>query len=117
MELKLFSEERIKEEWSVLELELEAAEEIVVHYSGLSEATLLRIFSEPLPRLRVFSFGSHHFNAAEPASLFNLHPHQYLTRKLLAAIFNNPFMDNLVELNLIGTNIDDNYWDFMDEME
>ena len=89
----------------------------MIHYSGLTEGTLLKIFSKPLPKLKVLSFGSYHFNAAEPASLFNVHPHQYLTRKLLAAIFINPLIDNLVELNLIGTNIDDNYWDFMDEMD
>lgn len=113
LELRMYGEERIKEEWEVLERQLEEAEEIVIHYSGLTEGTLLKILSKPLPKLKVLSFGSHHFNAAEPASLFNVHPHQYLTRKLLAAIFNNPFIYNLVELNLIGTNIDDNYWDFM----
>lgn len=114
LELRMYGEEKIKQEWEVLEKILEEAEEIVIHYSGLTESTLLRILSKSLPKLKVLSFGSHHFNAAEPASLFNVHPHQYLTCKLFAAIFNNPFIDNLVELNLIGTNIDDNYWDFMD---
>lgn len=114
LDLRTYGEEKIKQEWEVVEKQLEEAEEIVIHYSGLTEGTLLRILSKSLPKLKVLSFGSHHFNAAEPASLFYVHPHQYLTRKLLAAIFSNPFIDNLVELNLIGTNIDDNYWDFMD---
>lgn len=41
----------------------------------------------------------------------NHHP-QYLTHKLLKTIFNNPYLTQLEELNLVGTNIDDNFFTF-----
>jgi hypothetical protein len=107
----------VKNNWKSVEARLMQAEEIIIHYSGLTEASLQQMLSLRMPKLRTLSFGNYHFDVSQPASLFNLHNHQFLTHKLLAAIFTSQYLDQIVELNLIGTNLDDKSWRFLEEMD
>lgn len=70
-----------------------------------------------MPKLRVLSFGEYHFDGSHPAYSANASYQQFLTPKLLKSIFSSTYFGQLRELNLIGTNIDDRFWNFMSEID
>jgi hypothetical protein len=93
------------------------AEEVIIYFSGITETTLNEFLALPMPKLRVLSFGNHHLDPAQPTFILDAPNHQFLTHKLLKTIFNNAYLGELEELNLIGTNIDDNFLKFIKEMD